>query len=174
MADCPIMGTKSRIVIILIVLSMLYALNSQHSNATAPSTTGYKTISSQNMTDGNLTRNATESSVEPFGSPGDITDLSQFSSNAKKIAMELTKIPATKISQYPITNLSSNDISSVFELLNPLDLAKVLLNIPQQDLIEIKGMLSPSVFNQIVDRLFEANRTKVEDRLSLTSVPNLN
>jgi hypothetical protein len=127
--------------------------------------TGLKMVYSQNESDRNLAGNATESSVEPFGDPGDITG-SQFSSNAKKIAMELTEITPEEVGQYPLTNLSSKDILSVFELLNQFDLAKVLLNIPQQDLIKIQVMLSPSAFNMTVDRLLEANRTQVEDRLS--------
>jgi hypothetical protein len=164
----PTMGTKSSILIILILLSLFFVLNSQYSNATVLKIKGLKTVHSQNETDRNLAGNATESFFEPFGDPGDITG-SQFSSNAKKIAMELTEITPEEVSQYPITNLSSKDISSVFELLNPLDLAKVLLNIPQQDLMKIHVMLSPSAFNKTVDRLLEANRTQVEDRLSSLS-----
>jgi hypothetical protein len=125
----------------------------------------------QNMTDGNLTGNATESpTVESLGRPEDLADgNNQFSLNVRKIAIELTKITPPEISHYPITNLSREDIVSVLGLLNPRVLAKVLLNIPQEDLIKIQDMLTPSAFNQTLDRLVEANRTQVKDRLSSVS-----
>jgi hypothetical protein len=126
--------------------------------------------SAQNMTDSNLTRNATEPSVvEPLGRPEDLANGdSKFSLNAKNIAIELTKITPAEISQYHITDLSREDIVSVLGLLNPRVLAKVMLNIPQEDLIKMQDMLAPSTFNQTLNRLFEVNKTQVEDRLIST------
>ena len=125
-------------------------------------------VSAQNMTDSNLTGNATEPSVvEPFGRPEDLANGdSQFSLNVRNIAIELTKITPAELSQYPITDLSREDILSVLGLLNPRVLAKVLLNLPQGELMKMQDMLSPSAFNQTLNRLFEVNKTQVEDRIS--------
>jgi hypothetical protein len=129
--------------------------------------------SAQNMTDSNLTGNATgnatePSVVEPLGRPEDLANGgSQFSLNARNIAIELTKITPAELSQYPITDLSREDIQSVLGLLNPRVLAKVLLNLPQEELMKMQDMLSPSAFNQTLNRLIEVNKTQVEDRLSL-------
>ncbi|HEU4448151.1 MAG TPA: hypothetical protein VFR94_26005 [Nitrososphaeraceae archaeon] len=165
------MGSKVCTVIIISLLSLSFILNNPYSQiAVAQNLTG----DPQNATKENLTTNATGPSVEPFGTSEDLSKSnSQFSSNAKKIAMELTKITPTDVSHYPLTSLSAKDISSVFVLLNPRNLAKVLLNLPQEDLMKVQQMLSPSAFNQTLDRLFEANRTQVQDRLSLISAPNL-
>ena len=124
--------------------------------------------STQNMTDSNLTRNATGPSVvEPLGRPEDLANGdSKFTLNARNIAIELTKITPAELSQYSITDLYREDIQSVLGLLNPRVLAKVLLNLPQEELVKMQNMLSPSVFNQTLNRLFEVNKTQVEDRLS--------
>lgn len=125
--------------------------------------------SAQNMTDGNLTGNATEPPVvEPLGRPEDLANGgSQFTLNARNIAIELTKITPAELSQYPITDLSREDIQSVLGLLNPRVLAKVLLNLPEEELMKMQDMLTPSAFNQTLNRLFEVNKTQVEERLSL-------
>jgi hypothetical protein len=151
------------LVITILVIALSFAPTNQYS----------QNASAQNMTGGNLTVNATESqTVESFGRPEELADGNdQFSLNARKIAIELTIITPAEISQYPITNLSREDIISVLGLLNPRVLAKVLLNIPQEDLIKMQDMLSPSAFNQTLDRLVEANKTQVEDRLSSVSAP---
>jgi len=148
---------RSLIITISIIASSI-VLSSQYSqNAT-----------SQNMTDSNLTGNATEPSVvEPFGRPADLANGAiQFSLNARNIAIELTKITPAEINQYTITDLSREDILSVLGLLNPRILAKVLLNLPQEELMKMQDMLSPSAFNQTLNRLLEVNKTQVEDRLS--------
>lgn len=151
--------------ITILIIALSFASTNQYSqNATA-----------QNMTDGNLTENATESPiVESFGRPEELANSnSRFSLNAKEIAIELTSITPAEISQYPITNLSREDIVSVLGFLNPRVLAKVLLNIPQEELIKMQDMLTPSTFNQTLNRLFEMNKTQVEDRLSSVSAPDL-
>ena len=66
--------------------------------------------------------------------------------------MELTRLSPTEIRQFQITVLTEEDIKSVLALLNPHNLAKVLLNISDEDLAEIQNMLSPSTFNQTLNR----------------------
>ena len=96
------MRIKSSITI-LILASSFAPINLYSQNASA-----------QNMTDSNLTGNATEPSVvEPFGRPEDLANGdSQFSLNARNIAIELTKITPAELSQYTITDLSREDILS--------------------------------------------------------------
>jgi hypothetical protein len=119
-----------------------------------------------NESQANMTGNGTDSTgiITPQGNPTDFPTDVPF--NAKKIAMDLTKLTPTEISHYPITNLSPEDIESAFELLNPSNIAKVLLNIRQADLVEVvENKLNPTTFNQTLSRLPEANRTQVEERL---------
>ena len=125
-------------------------------------------VSAQNMTDSNLTGNATEPSVvEPLGRPEDLANGdSKFTLNARNIAIELTKITPAELGQYHITDLSREDIESVLGLLNPRVLAKVMLNLPQEEFMKMQDMLSPSIFNQTLNRLIAVNKTQVEDRLS--------
>jgi hypothetical protein len=119
-----------------------------------------------NKTEGNKLKNATGSTgtIEPQGT---ISDMSVGGTPiTKEIAIELTELTPSEVSQYPITSLSAEDIKLAFGSLNPLNLAKVLLNIPQGDLIEVKNKLTPSNFNQTLNKLLEVDRTQVEDRLS--------
>ena len=123
----------------------------------------------QNMTAGNFSGNATESStVEGLGVPRQLTAAefnNRVPTKAQNIAMELTKLSPTEIRQYPISILSAEEIGLALELLNPHNLAKVLLNISQEDLAELQSMLPPSVLNQALNRLSDADRTQVQDRL---------
>ena len=121
------------------------------------------------MTTGNFSGNATESStVEGLGVPRQLTAAQindKVPTKAQNIAMKLTKLSPTEIRQYPITVLSAEDIGLVLGLLNPHNLAKLLLNISQEDLAELQNILPSSVLNQALNRLSDANRTQVQDRL---------
>ena len=123
-------------------------------------------LAHNNKSQSNITEKETDSMkwLESQANPTDFP--TDFPSNAKKIAMELTKLTPTEISQYPITKLSPEDIKSAFELLNPSNIVKVLLNIPQADLVEIvENKLDLTTFNQTLSRLSDANRTQIEERL---------
>jgi hypothetical protein len=120
----------------------------------------------ENQSAVNTTENANNSSsVKSFANPADL-NLDEFPLNTKMIAKELTELNPTEISNYPITKLSPNDLKLAFILLNPFNLGKVLLNIPQDDLLKIQNILSPSLFNQTLNRLLPADKDQVEDRLS--------
>jgi hypothetical protein len=91
-----------------------------------------------------------------------------FTHNAEKIAQELTGKTPLEISQYPISALSTNDLKLVLGFLDPINLAKVLLNISPQDLLTIQGRLSSDYsFVNILNRLSLSDRTDVERRLSI-------
>jgi hypothetical protein len=113
-------------------------------------------------------RNSTDvsntSAVTGQGSAGDFPQgPSGFPSKAVDIAMELTQLSSAELVDYPITDLSTDEITSVFQLLNPLNLAKVLLNINQKDLVQIQNI---TTFDEITARLFEENKSQVQHRLS--------
>jgi hypothetical protein len=93
----------------------------------------------------------------------------RFRHNTQGIAEELSRLNSTEISIYPINELSANDLRSIFRFLSPANLAKVLLNIQQEDLTNIKNMFSSSEFNGYLNILPEGNRTQVTNRLNLTA-----
>jgi hypothetical protein len=101
-------------------------------------------------------------------------DNSKFMHNAHVIAMELSSLTPAQISEYPLIDVSNKDITLVLKFLEPIDLAKVLLNIPQKDLSEIQHRLTPNVFDKSLNRLSEADRTQVEERLMSTSSGRIN
>jgi hypothetical protein len=96
-------------------------------------------------------------------------DSHKFRHNAEDIAMELSSLTPQEIKEYPITDLSNKDIILVLGFLEPADLTKVLLYIPQQDLITIEHRLVHHDFNEYLNRLSESDRIQVESRLVSTS-----
>ena len=160
------MAKKTSIVIYMSIAGLFFVLlglsnqNVISQNAT-PDQKSFENQSAVNTTE--IANNF--SSVESFANPPDL-NLDEFPLNTKMIAKELTGLNPAEISNYPITDLSPNDIKLAFTLLNPFNLGKVLLNIPQNDLLEIQNMLSPSLFNQTLNRLLPADKDQVEDRLS--------
>ena len=94
----------------------------------------------------------------------------KFTHNARLIAMELSELTPVEISEYPISDLSNEDIKLVFGYLTPGNIAKVLMNIPQEDLVKIQTELTPTYFDQmLLIRLPEVDRTQVQDRIFLAS-----
>jgi hypothetical protein len=100
--------------------------------------------------------------------PSDLAGDDKFLLNTQKIAKELSSLSTDETSQYPLTSLSADDIESVFGFLNQYDLTRLLLNIPQDKLVEVKNMLDPLAFNQTINNLAEENRTQVVNRLNST------
>ena len=97
----------------------------------------------------------------------------KFTHNARLIAMELSELTPAEISQYPVTDLSNEDIKQVFGYLTPDNVAEVLMNIPQEDLVTIKAGLTPTYFDQILlIRLSELERAQVQDRILLVPAQN--
>ena len=88
----------------------------------------------------------------------------------RDIARELSTLSPIEIRQYPITDLSAEDIKLVLRLLTPPNLAKVLLNIPQQDVVEIRNMISPDEFSIALNRLPETDRLQIQSRFSSTVI----
>jgi hypothetical protein len=116
------------------------------------------------------TRPEEPSEPQDFGSTSESgEDGQRFPLNAGRIAEELISLSPLEIRQFPITDLSAEDLGLVFSYLNPSNLAKVLLNIPVEDLSIVKDMLPPATFEETINRLPVENRTLVENRLSTPS-----
>ena len=148
-----------------LVIILLYNLNHLNiQNSFSQNVSGITPEILQNNTVGKFSENATESTiVEGLGEPRDLAraeSSDRFPLKARNISMELTRLSPTEIRQFQITVLTEEDIKSVLALLNPHNLAKVLLNISDEDLAEIQNMLSPSTFNQTLNRLSDTNRTR--------------
>ena len=86
--------------------------------------------------------------------------------------MELSSLSQEEIREYPITDLSDNDIILVFGFLNPGNLTKVLLNIPQEDLADIRDRLTPVTFTESLNRISEVDRSQVANRLVFATTVN--
>ena len=86
------------------------------------------------------------------------------------VTKEISNLTMEEISTYPISSLSMNDIEKVFGSLSTYDLTRLLLGIPHEDLIEIENKLGSMVFNQTINRLTDANKTQVVDKLSNSNV----
>jgi Mg/Co/Ni transporter MgtE len=98
-------------------------------------------------------------------------DDDRFPLNIEQIAMELTSLTPEEIRYYPLTDLTPEEIELVLEHLTPNNLAKVLLNIPQESLLEIQDILSPLTIDKTLDRISEPNRTQIENRFLVSSPP---
>src|SRR4051794_23611202 len=100
---------------LIFVLSGLANQNAISQNATM------NQRSFENQSGLNATENANNSSsFEPFANPAEL-NLDDFPLNTKMIAKELTELNPAEISNYPITELSPNDITLAFNLLNPFN-----------------------------------------------------
>ena len=97
----------------------------------------------------------------PFANPEDLSNVSSdsFIVDAAKI---LTKLNSTAVRDYNIADFSPNQIKLVFDLLNPITLGKVLLNIDKDDILSIRDKLSPTLFNQTLSNLFQMIKLKLK------------
>jgi hypothetical protein len=92
-------------------------------------------------------------------------DLPLILSNAFLIATELIELNDTEIKDYPLTDLPPEESKSVFAILNPGNLSKVLLNIDDIDIKNIYNKLTPMTFNKIIEKIPESDRTKIHSKL---------
>jgi hypothetical protein len=99
------------------------------------------------------------------GANGSPDGQATFRHNAEDIAMELSGLTSEEIKQYPITDLSNSDIILVLGFLDPGNLTRILLYIPQEDLIKLQQRLTPLTFDESLSRLSGLDRRQVEDRL---------
>ena len=87
------------------------------------------------------------------GAISDMLLADRFRLNSEDIAMEIAYLTPSQIRSYPITDLSSIDLWLVLNILAPADLAKVLMNIPIQDLFVVKQGIGESGFNVLLSKL---------------------
>ena len=104
----------------------------------------------------------TDGAGETAGGADPVTPVS----NPCMIAMDLSRLTPLEIRSYPTSQFSSSDLESIFECLGSVNLAKILVNIPLGDLRVIQTALTPLTFEQILDRLYETDKTEVQNKLS--------
>jgi hypothetical protein len=76
---------------------------------------------------------------------------SQFALTSILIAKDIKKIDKYYLKEYPLIDLNDYEIKFVLQLLDPLDLNKLLLNIPPDNLKDIYKKVTPSEFHNILD-----------------------
>lgn len=89
-----------------------------------------------------------------------------FSTNAKLIAQEISLYNETEIRDYPLSDLPTEEIKSVFNVLDSGNLSKVLLNMPVNDIKKIQKQLSDDEFNSILKRLPNETSIVIEKNLN--------
>ena len=98
-----------------------------------------------------------------YSSPGN----DKFHLNSEDIASELSSLTPLQIAEYPITDLSNNDLMLALSFLAPADLGKVLTNIPVQDLVVVKERLGESKFNEFLSMVSVSDREVLENVLTI-------
>jgi hypothetical protein len=98
------------------------------------------------------------------GAGGPITTIS----NACMIAMDLSRLPPPDIRFYPTSQFSGPELESIFQCLTPSNLAKVLLNVPPEDLRSMQTRLGFSAFELFLDRIHILDKTEIQRRLSFS------
>jgi hypothetical protein len=94
-------------------------------------------------------------------------DSDKFHLNSEDIALELSSLTPLQIGEYPITDLSDNDLMLALSFLAPADLGKVLKNIPVQDLVVLKERLGETKFNEFLSKVSITDREVLENALAL-------
>ena len=96
----------------------------------------------------------------------DPTDVGMTKSTiAERVLNDLSKLTLSEIKDYPLSELSSNDLQYVLKGLSDADLSLILLNISTPQLIEIKSKLSSDTFTKILNKLNENDLKEVENRI---------
>ena len=90
----------------------------------------------------------------------------RFRLNSEDIAMEIAYLTPFQIRNYPITDLSVADQWVVLNFLAPTDLAKVLKNIPTQDLFVVKQGIGEYGFNVLLSKLATSDILFIKARLN--------
>jgi hypothetical protein len=98
-----------------------------------------------------------------YSSPGN----DKFHLNSEDIALELSSLTPLQIAEYPITDLSDNDLMLALSFLAPADLGKVLKNIPVNDLVVVKERLGESKFNEFLSKVSISDREVLENILAI-------
>ena len=104
--------------------------------------------------------------------PGDLTasDFSDctndFPSTSCRIAKDLTGLKPEEIKVYGLSDYPSSVIQNALMFLNPGNLTKVLLNLPPNELIQIREGIAPQVFNNTLSLVPEPQRTELLNKTS--------
>jgi len=84
-----------------------------------------------------------------------------------KVARDLITLKAEEIKNYGLTDFSDIDIENALNLLDPENLTKVLLNIPDDDLLQINDRLTNSTLNNILSKIPEHQRNEILNKIQI-------
>jgi hypothetical protein len=94
--------------------------------------------------------------------PEDIPNIGEDKLTSAVIAEELSKLSPNEIIDYPLDELSSNDIEDTLNLLSDDDLEKILINLDPDNL----QMLFLKIGHSFKDSLLERVNPNVQERVS--------
>jgi hypothetical protein len=86
---------------------------------------------------------------------------------AQRVLNDLSHLTPSEVKDYPLSDLSVEDLEDVLKGLSSSNLAKILSSISNEQLNNIKSKLPSDIFTEILDKLEEDVRTEVTDRLIL-------
>ena len=91
-----------------------------------------------------------------------------FTPSAALIAKDLSALSPSEIKEYGITDLSTDDLQTALNLLDKENLAKVLSNIPSEDLASIRKKIGPLTFDPILEKLSQNDRINITKKIPQT------
>jgi hypothetical protein len=95
---------------------------------------------------------------------------SQFAFTSFLIAKDIKNIDIQYIKEYPIIDLADYEIKLVLQLLDPLDLNKLLLFIPPADLKYIYKKITPSEFQSILDSASKKDNGYMLNKIKIKTI----
>ena len=98
-------------------------------------------------------------------SPPDFKNGANFSTIAKLVAEDIRLYDENEIEGYPLAELSSNDIESVFIMLDSGNISKLLLNLNLDTVKEVKNKISIEEFDNILNKLSNETKNLINERI---------
>ena len=86
---------------------------------------------------------------------------------AERALNDLTRLTSSEVKDYPLSDLSVEDIEDVLRGLSSSHLDKILSSISNEQLNTIRSKLPSDIFTEILDKLEEDVRIEIENRLLL-------
>ena len=117
-----------------------------------------------NKTDFTPNRPAPPTDMGDFTDTGDCT--TDFPSTSCIIAKTLIGLKPYQIKEYGLSDYPSSVVQNALMFLNPGNLTKVLLNLPQSELIQIRKEISPMAFNSTLSLVPEPQRSEILNKSS--------
>ena len=94
------------------------------------------------------------------------TCTTDFPSTSCRIAKDLTGLKPEEIKVYGLSDYPVLVVRDALMFLNPGNITKVLLNLPSNELIQIRDSMSPSFFNHTLSLVTEPQRSEILNKSS--------